>query len=100
MRQTGWRSNDREDAESRTYPGRYTRAEDGVTFDYSVTVARADGGTVWFSRVTCNAAPNHREKSTARKPQVSVEPRTEGRWAVQTDGEARRLVARWERTTR
>lgn len=37
----------------RTFTGRYTRPGDGVTFDYSVTVARADGGTVWFSRVTC-----------------------------------------------
>lgn len=25
----------------------------------------------------------------ARKPQVSVEPRTDGRWAVQTDGASR-----------
>jgi len=38
----------------RTYTGRYTRPDDGVTFDYSVTVARVEGGIVWFSRVTSN----------------------------------------------
>jgi hypothetical protein len=35
-----------------TSTGRYTRPDDGITFDYSVTVARAEQGTVWFSRVT------------------------------------------------
>jgi hypothetical protein len=36
----------------RTFTGRYTRPDDGVTFEYSVTIARAERGTVWFSRVT------------------------------------------------
>ena len=36
----------------RTFTGSYQRSDDQVTFDYSVTIARAEAGTVWFSRVS------------------------------------------------
>jgi hypothetical protein len=36
----------------RTFTGSFTRADDGVSFVYSITISPIDGGSVHFSLVT------------------------------------------------
>ena len=54
----------------RNIKGRYVRAEDRVTFDYSITFAPAEQGTVWFSRVTSNDTLRGRPSGTFKHPKL------------------------------